>query len=226
LDDKHDDKGFLVERFPVVRRVFDQPLALLLPLASVAYVLPLDSPSDAEAEVKAVHARLGSSVTHRGVVLKQADLLDLLENAPPSVLHFACHNEFTSERGSVITMEDGPLTPTDLAIAVQRKALAAVSPLVFLNACRTAAEIEGLSNMTGWATEFMKAGAGVFLGSLWAVRSSTARNFAEAFYDAFVSRRLPLGRASYEARQQIARDDGDPTWLAYSVYGDVRARVR
>jgi hypothetical protein len=107
--DKRSDKGFLVQQFPVVRCVFDQRLAQWLPLASAAYVVPPGRPSDAEAEVEAVHARLGDGVAHGGVLLKQADLLDLLENAPPSVLHFACHNKFTRERGSEIVTVQSPV---------------------------------------------------------------------------------------------------------------------
>jgi len=33
----------------------------------------------------------------------------------------------------------------------------------------------------------------------------------------------PLGTASLQARQAIAADEGDPTWLAYTVYGNPAA---
>jgi CHAT domain len=223
--DGNNNNGFLVEQFPVVRRVFGQGRARRLPLASAAYVVPPGSPADAGAEVEAVRAQLGGGIDDWGVLEQLEDLLELLDSAPPSVLHFACHNKFTSEAGSVITMADGPLTPTDLAVAVQKRALSARNehPLIFLNACRTAGEIEGLTNTIGWAKEFMKAGAGAFLGSLWAVRSSAARAFAEAFYRAFADEGLSLGVASLKARQAIASDGGDPTWLAYSVYGNPSA---
>jgi CHAT domain-containing protein len=153
-----------------------------------------------------------------------AEFIDLLD-AAPSVLHFACHNAFTEKGGSVITLEGGPLRPSDLAIAVQRKGLAAISPLVFLNACRTAGDIPGLMQLMGWARQFMGAGAGAFIGSLWAVRSSSAKTFAEAFYGAMVRDRMPLGAASLRARQAISGDPGDPTWLAYTVYGNPSASI-
>jgi CHAT domain-containing protein len=112
------------------------------------------------------------------------------------------------------------LSPADLAPAVQKRSLRDRSPLVFLNACRTADDIPGLTRTMGWATQFMAAGAGAFLGTLWAVRSSTAQRFTEAFYACLVTAGRPLGQAALEARRAIAdADDGDPTWLAYSVYG-------
>ena len=80
-------------------------------------------------------------------------------------------------------------------------------------------------HMMGWAKQFMSAGAGAFLGSLWAVRSDSARAFADVFYQALVTERVPLDAASLQARQAIAGDDGDPTWLAYTVYGNPSATI-
>jgi CHAT domain-containing protein len=122
-------------------------------------------------------------------------------------------------------MEGGPFRPSDLTVAVQKQGLSAASPLVFFNACRTAGEIPGLAHMMGWAKQFMGAGAGAFLGTLWAVRSSSAKVFADAFYQAFVTQRLPLGPASVQARRAISADDSDPTWLAYSIYGNPSATI-
>jgi hypothetical protein len=113
----------------------------------------------------------------------------------------------------------------DLAFKVQQNGLADVSPLVFLNACRTAGDIPGLLQLVGWARQFMGAGAGAFIGSLRAVRSSSAKAFAEAFYRAMITDQMPLGAASLRARQAIANDPGDPTWLAYTVYGNPSASI-
>ena len=176
-------------------------------------------------EVQAVRSRLGVGVRDHGVV-GQLDSLIALLNDSPSLLHFACHNQFSVQKGSVITLDGGPLRPSDLAVTVQTRGLATASPLVFFNACRTAGEIPGLMQMMGWAKQFMGAGAGAFLGSLWAVRSSSARAFADAFYQALVTDQAPLGDASLLARQAIRGDDGDPTWLAYTIYGNPSATIR
>jgi CHAT domain-containing protein len=103
--------------------------------------------------------------------------------------------------------------------------MAVAEPLVFFNACRTAGEAPWLAENLGWAKQFMKAGASAFVGSLWAVRSSAAQEFAEAFYNALVVKGLPLGPASLEARNVMAGYSGDPTWLAYTIYGSPAARA-
>jgi CHAT domain-containing protein len=95
---------------------------------------------------------------------------------------------------------------------------------VFFNGCRTAGEIPGFRQLIGWAKEFM-AGAGAFIGSLWAVRSTSALTFAEEFYKALVRDGESLGIASLRARQAIIADEGDPTWLAYTIYGNPLASV-
>ena len=77
------------------------------------------------------------------------------------------------------------------------------------------------TQMMGWASQFMAAGAGAFLGTLWPVRSSRASLFAEAFYMALMAGE-DLGRATLTARK-VARDNADPTWLAYTCYGDPAA---
>lgn len=223
--DDDNDNGFLVDQFPVVRRVYGQGRTRRLQLSSAGYVVPPKSPANALAEVHAVRARLGAGIQHYDVCSEREPLIELLE-APPSVLHFACHNSFTDTTGSVISLSGGPLRPDDLTRVRLRHKLSAVSPLVFMNACRTAGEIPGLTEMMGWAKEFMAAGAGAFIGSLWAIRSDSARVFADAFYRALAVDGEPLGAASHRARQAIAADDGDPTWLAYTIYGNPSATIR
>jgi hypothetical protein len=67
----------------------------------------------------------------------------------------------------------------------------------------------------------MRAGAGAFIGTLWAVRSGSARRFAEKFYGLLTGPQpLPLGDAAHQASMSIAQESGDPTWLAYIAYGN------
>ena len=223
--DVNNDEGFLAEQFPVVRRVYGQGRARVLRLDSgVGFIVPPESPTNAMDEVAAVCGLLPIDVVNRGIQAGLAEVLEMLD-AVPSVLHFAGHNAFTDESGSLIGLDGGPLRPDDLSYASQRHAFESVRPLVFLNGCRTAGEIPGFTHLVGWAREFMGAGAGAFIGSLWAVRSSSARTFAEQFYHALVREGESLGIASLRARQAIAWDEGDPTWLAYTVYGNPSASV-
>src|ERR1700689_56242 len=175
-------------------------------------------------EVAAVRAALPAGILDRGTRNGLAEVLELLD-VVPSVLHFAGHSAFTDETGSLISLEGGPLRPGDLSYARLRRAFEATSPLVFLNGCRTAGEIPGFTQMIGWANEFICAGAGAFIGSRGAVRSASARIFAEEFYQALVCEGKSLGSASLQARQAITADEGDPTWLAYTVYGNPSASV-
>jgi len=93
---------------------------------------------------------------------------------------------------------------------------------VFINACRSAGAIPKYTKLMGWAEQFMAAGAGAFIGTLWAVRSDSALTFAEAFYDALLTGQT-LGQAVRTARLTTAANVADPTWLAYTVYGDPAA---
>ena len=81
----------------------------------------------------------------------------------------------------------------------------------------------GLTGMGGWASRFLKAGAGGFLGAYWSIYDEPALNFAKAFYDRLFAGD-PVGKAAREARLAI-KGTGDPTWLAYTVFADPMASV-
>jgi hypothetical protein len=215
-----DDAGFLVEQFPVLRRVYGQCRSDRILIGDTQYVVPPGPPGNAQEEVAAICRIFGQSAG--SVITNLADLLDLLDAGRMGLLHFACHNTFSLESGgSSIKMVGGAFVPQLLNSAVARHCLADRSPLIFINACRSAGVSPQYTQMMGWASQFMAAGAGAFLGTLWPVRSSQASQFAEAFYTALVDG-ADLGQASLTARQET-KDDADPTWLAYSAYGDPAA---
>ena len=217
------DAGFLVEQFPVLRRVYDQRRSDRILLGDARYVVPPGSPAKAQDEVTAIRQILGQA--DGSTIADLADLLALLDAGSTGLLHFACHNTFSLEGGgSSIKMVGGAFVPQLLNSAVGRRCLADRSPLIFVNACRSAGVSAEYTQMMGWASQFMAAGAGAFIGTLWPVRSSQASLFAEAFYAAFMAG-ADLGRASLTARQ-ATKDDGDPTWLAYTTYGDPTATAR
>ncbi len=218
------DNGFLSEQFPVVRRVHSRERVTTIPVGSAAYVVPPNSPANASDEVTAIRELLGEKTGSRGVFSELADVSALvLDPAVPGLIHFACHNAFNDQSGSSMSLGGGPWRPSDLATAVAKASLASAHPLVFLNACRSAGQIPSFFQMSGWAPKFISAGAGAFIGSLWAVRSSSAKAFAEVFYKEFVDAGQTLGHSSLAARQAVSEEGGDPTWLAYSVYGNPAA---
>ncbi|MFJ3440769.1 CHAT domain-containing protein [Streptomyces sp. NPDC086081] len=224
LDGRREGDGFLAEWLPVVRRVFGQDRVRELPLDSAAFVVPPGSPPEAEREVLALRARLGASVTDGGTLTHRAAVSDLIDAGLHGVLHFACHNSFTGA-GSHVTMADGPFDPIDLAYATHSGALRSSHPLVFFNACRSAGQIDWFSTSLGWAPQFLQAGAGAFIGTLWPVRSDSALLFADTFYEHLVTGGQSLGQASLRARRALRDHGGDPTWLAYAVYGSPAART-
>lgn len=219
------DEGFLVEQFPVMRRVYGQQRSRGLLIAGTRYVMPARSPVNAQAEIASVRRVLGEDGEPAETIADLEDLLRFIESGSCGSLHFACHNTFRSDAGgSAITMSGGPFVPMLLNKAVTRRALAGQDPLIFINACSSAGAVPEYTRMMGWAQQFMAAGAGAFVGTLWAVSSTAAQTFAETFYTALAAGNS-LGEASRHARAETSRDHDDPTWLAYSVYGDPAAQA-
>ena len=216
-----EDHGFLAQQFPVLRRVAGQLSAPGFALRDASFVVPPHSPPNAPAEVERLREILSQSGT--GTISQLDDLLELVDRGVPAgMLHFACHNTFSLEQGgSSIVMDGGPFRPEMLNRAVTRRSLQASHPLVFVNACRSAGAAPEYTRMMSWASQFMKAGAGAFVGTLWPVNSVRAAEFAEVFY-AELAAGGTLGAATMRARTETV-DRADPTWLAYSAYGDSAA---
>lgn len=210
--------GFLAELLPVLRRVSgDQhPYPRRLLLNPAAYVHPPTSPGVGD-ELTAVKRILGPNVRHLPWISDLTGMNALLAGEGFGLLHLACHNESSARRWDRVQLAGGPFTPVDLEKARNGAGFGGSRPLVFFNACRTTGGAVD-TRIDSWAANFLAAGAGAFVGSVWPVRATTARAYAEAFYDALVRRGQPLGAASLTAREAI-RHDEDPTWLAYAVYG-------
>jgi hypothetical protein len=217
-DDK--EMGFIAEKLPLTRGVYEMPPVDRIRLDGAAYILPPKGPSDAQSELDDIREQLAGLASDRGTIADLQDLHEVLAD-PPALLHFACHNT-SSDHGSAIDMEGGPVSPDDLALYRSKRAYSDRAPLVFLNACRTVAETAGFSLLTGWPDAFMGAGSAAFVGTLWPVRSPAAREYAGAFYRQLAAG-TPLGEAGMRARLAIEPDLEDPTWLAYTVYGSPTA---
>jgi len=120
-------------------------------------------------------------------------------------------------------LENGEeLTPQDLSGVV--KNLGKTHPLVFLNACQIGRTAMSLTDIGGWAAQFLRAGAAAFIGAYWSIFDKAAHDFALAFYGRLLTG-MTVGKAVQEARRAI-RPLGDPTWLAYTVYADPLAAVQ
>jgi len=114
------------------------------------------------------------------------------------------------------------LTPDGITGTTRNMAL--TNPFVFFNCCHAGRGGLTLTDVGGWAHRLVSNGAGAFIGPQWAVEETRARQFAEAFYAAFLGG-APLGAAGRMARAAVDRM-GDGTRLAYAVFGHPMARFQ
>lgn len=71
---------------------------------------------------------------------------------------------------------------------------------------------------------FLRAGASAVLGPWWPTSEAADQRFWTTFYD-LLERRVPLGEATWRARLAVRRTlPHRPDWLAYTLFGDPRAR--
>jgi hypothetical protein len=217
------DAGFLIDQFPVARRRYGpRPPARLHLNAADLVMSSADSLAAAPAEIAALDAllrRQGLIARHVGDL---PGLLQALQYGDIGLLHFSCHNSFTrgAPNASRILLGNQPFEPVFLEAHAGRLA----DPLVFLNACRTDGQAPLYTTVEGWASSFLRAGAGAFIGSLWEVTDTSASTYAQHFYSAALKGHS-LGESARQARNAIRDNPSDPSWLAYTLYGDPAAIV-
>jgi hypothetical protein len=219
------DAGFLVEQFPVVRSIRGvQPVSRIGPGSLETVVPAINAPSSAQEEIDAVKA-CWSSRSGGPLLSDLASLRKVLEGGSFGILHLACHNAFdpADANRSTISFRDQTFAPPVLAPMVATRLFAGSAPLIFMNACRSAGEAPLYTALSGWASSFVGAGAAAFVGSHWSVRDGSSKAFAEIFY-AELAAGSNLADSLMAARTGISNDD-DPTWLAYTAYGDPRTTI-
>jgi CHAT domain-containing protein len=137
--------------------------------------------------------------------------------------HFSGHGAFASPNPdrSEIRLEDGSFYAEQLSGVAQN--LGRSKPLVFLNACQVGQGGMSLTGVGGWASRFLAAGAGAFIGPLWSVYDKPACDFARKVYSELIAAK-PIAEAVKNARLSI-KQEGNPTWLAYSLFAYPLARV-
>jgi hypothetical protein len=144
-------------------------------------------------------------------------------------LHFATHGELGDESDDVaIQLEEGEtLRAENLYGPDFRPRIAQARPGVVLNICHGSRAMWSLTNLGGWAQWFLSAGASLFMAPLWTVTDERASLFARTFYDRLAAMpandAAPTVASAVAAARATARGDGDPTWLAYSVYAHPHA---
>ena len=212
------------------------PLRLTVRKGCSYYVVPeYPPPNDlpqAQAEIPFLKKTFGS----KEVAADLSAIRDLLRT-PGTVdhFHFSGHGEADGEKAvdaQLIlagTVENNKWVPRYLkADFIANMAVLTGTggerPLVVLNACQVGRAGWRLSSIGGFAESFLRAGAGVFVGSLWSVGDEPAHQFSESFYEALRTG-ATLTRATIAGRE-AARKAQEGTWLAYVVYGYPHAIVR
>jgi chaperonin GroEL len=214
---------FLAESTIVSRWCYGDRATRVLKRSKPYFVLPGGSPSAAQGELTQLIGLLGGGTT----IGSLRDLNALLAAGGFDLLHFAAHNvnlpgvsggayvPFGSQRWDIAFMG-----------AVPRNKFRKASPLVFMNSCTSAGTTPLYTELSGWAQRFLLAGSGAFIGTLWEVRDTSARAFAEEVYGRLVDG-AKLGAAMQAGRAAIRKNNaGDPTALAYTLYGHALATLQ
>jgi hypothetical protein len=154
-------------------------------------------------------------------------VMDLLESGGYNWVHAAAHGSFYAQApdgdSALWLATDRALTPDAIVGPEIEAHLHKARPGFFFNACQVGRQGYSLTRVGGWANRLVSAGAGLFVGPLWEVKDNSALTFARIFYEALL-RNDTVAQAARQARL-AARAQGDPTWLAYSVYAHPNARL-
>lgn len=208
---------FFCEAFAITRWIPGIARRPRLTLDNMALVIPRDSNLSMVQHERQFLLSLMESAHE--VPATYVDVRQALASGTYDAFHFAGHGIVRSPDAdrSAIRLEAGDdLRPAEISGVLRNMGRSA--PLVFLNSCHGARGGFTLAGAGGWATSFLDAGAGAFVGAYWAVSDDGAAAFAQAFYRELHAGR-PLASAVRTARL-AARSPSDPTWLAYTVYGD------
>lgn len=217
--------GHLCEEFAVTRWLMQVPRQPSITLDNMAVVVPNDSRlpfAKNERDFLVGLSEAGRAVNE--VEATAGGVRSGLASGHFDAWHFSGHGGFRNpnpNRSAMVLQSGDELTPEDLAGVVTN--LGKGKPLVFLNACQIGKSAMGLTGIGGWASKFLQAGAATFIGAYWSVYDEAAFEFAKAFYAGLVGGKT-VALATQDARRAVKKN-GDPTWLAYTVFSEPSAKL-
>lgn len=157
----------------------------------------------------------------------RSDVLDLLESGSYRWLHVAAHGNYDSASPNADSgfwlQGQYPMTPNMFVGPELEQHIRSARPGFMFNICHSGRMGWDLVELGGWANTLISEGAGLFVGTLWAVNDQSALKFAQTFYQSLL-KGSTVADAVYQSRLAICKP-GDPTWLAYSVYAHPNAKV-
>ena len=179
---------------------------------------------DAEATETQGLARLSG---YSAVTGNMNALRTLFHNPPQGIVHFAGHGELSATRGDYeILLEDGELdTSTWRGMA---QADPSAHTFFFFNACDVGQAKHSGNFVDGWGPAVLEKGASGYIGALFPVNDQIAARFSVFFYQ-LLQQEMQVGPADVSealqhTRREIYQSTGDPTALAYVLYGDTNLR--
>ncbi|MGM0576176.1 MAG: DUF7379 domain-containing protein [Myxococcota bacterium] len=229
----HEESRFLVD-LGLTRGLWDISQDRKIEVGRERFVVAPDYPHrdyrlpQARHEAMAVADALGAvSVPGRTAVV-----LDRLAKGF-DLLHFACHGEAAVGDGtSARLMMEGAVSgdswrPGYLDAGLAREFISdrPGKAVVVLNACEVGRAGRILTGPGGWVQAFLEGGVQLLVVPNWPIDDASARTFVNALYEAFRSEEPPRLGAAVRGARDAARKEGDPSWIAYSVYGLPTAEV-
>jgi hypothetical protein len=216
---------FLCEAYAITRWLPGSGLKRPLTLKNLAVVVPDDSGLPLSGPERDYLLSLAGPKRHvTPVPATFAQLQDAFAAGVYDGWHFTGHGAARDEnpdRSRILLAGGDEFTPESLSGAA--KNVGVTRPVVFINACQVGRGGMGLTGIGGWATRFVQAGAGAFVGAYWSVIDESAFLFAKELYTRLLQG-TPIGEAVRAARVAV-RTPGDPTWLAYTVFADPVATI-
>ncbi len=178
---------------------------------------------DAEAsEIQGLAQMNGYSAVNGNLTALRA----LFQNPPQGIVHFAGHGELSPTGGDfAILLEDGELDTTTWRGMVKDSPN---HPFFFFNACDVGQAKHTGNFVDGWAPAVLDAGASGYIGALFPVNDQVAAKFSIRFYQ-LLQQQMQTGPADVSAtlertRREIYQSTGNPTALAYVLYGDTNLK--
>jgi hypothetical protein len=161
---------------------------------------------------------------------QKSQLMYQLKKGDFDLLFISTHGKYNKESSqySYIELEDGGIfRPDDIDDDIS---LRKTKPIVIMNTCKSAVQDYGISTVEGWVNAFIKAGASFFIGTSWNVSEDSVYSFTEYLFEELSNensngKKITIGEAVRNARIK-SRSEGDPSWLAYQLYGHPNGIIR
>ncbi|HEY5616858.1 MAG TPA: CHAT domain-containing protein [Vicinamibacterales bacterium] len=148
----------------------------------------------------------------------------LLREGRFDIVHFAGHGRYDAVRPdrSCWMFSDGPLYAFELRHTL---ANAQVTPwLLYGSACEGSREADARGQgyhdgVYGMASAALGQGVAAYVGPLWKIAETDAKNLAADFYEALLLRRTSVGEALAVARRRL-KNEHSAGWTGMVLYGD------